>query len=162
MASLAPGNGWFPRRQPYGMRGSPNSRNDKVERRQTLRTSRNAVEVRRSGNAGILLAAAGSRHVQETTVKPVDLPASESVMTGKAATSMTAWDVLAAVLALLMWVGGMAAYAGGTLALGVPWTTLAVAMSAVQLLAAGLVVLLSFRVGRDPLPASERRSHAAD
>ena len=99
MASLAPGNGWFPRRQPYGLRGSPNSRNDKVERRQTLRTSRNAVEVRRSGNAGILLAAAGSRHVQETTVKPVDLPASESVMTGKAATSLPSMSTIAGAMA---------------------------------------------------------------
>ena len=158
MASLAPGNGWFPHRSPNSTLGAPSARNGKVARRQSIRERRNASEVPPVGNPVITHAATGA--VGGTISTKPDSPVSDPVNASRPATWAMAWGVLAAVVALLIWVGFMGAYVGGAVALGIPWTIVAVAMAAIHVLAAILIVLLCVRIGRNLLLSAAKRNQS--
>jgi hypothetical protein len=156
MASLAPGNGWFPHRA-YR---SPKAHNGKGVPRQPIRASRNVYEIRHTGIPIKSSTALGSR--RGIISKIVDLLVSESLKAGRTATWMLARGVFAAVLAVILWLGLMAAIVGGTAAFGVPWTTAAVAVVATHILAAILLILLGVRIGRNLLLSAERRNQATE
>jgi hypothetical protein len=156
MASLAPGNGWFPHRA-YG---SPQAYNGKAVPRQTIGTSRNVYEIRHIGIPVISRTAVGSG--RWIISKTLNLLVIESLKTGHTATWMLAWGVFAAVLTLILWLGFMAAIVGSAIAFGVPWTTVAVAVVAIHILAAILIILLGVRIGRNLLLSAEKRNQVAN
>ena len=150
MASLAPGNGWFPHRSYGSLRANAGN----AVRSQPVRASRNVPAVRFAGDPAISPAAAPS--VRTTISAVLDLFLIEDLKTGRAASQMLTWGVVATVLAIFIWVGCMSAYVGGAVALDVPWTTLTVAMTAVHILAAILIVLLCVRHGRKLLESAKQ------
>jgi hypothetical protein len=156
MASLAPGNGWFPHRA-YGSR---EAQYGKAVRRQAIRTSRNVYELQHIGIPVISPTAVGAGRGRISKI--LDLLEIEALKAGRAASWMLAWGVFAAVLALILWLGLMAAIVGGAVALGVSWTTAAVAVVATHILAAIVIILLGVRIGRNLLLSAEKRSQAAE
>ena len=140
MASLAPGNGWFPHR------GFPRNYNGRGARKQPVHGSGRIYELRRIGFPFIPTATASVAKGSGTSNIPNRL-ATTPIDDSRAAASMLAWGMFAAVLGLIVWVGLMAAYAGGVVAMGVPWTTVAVAMAGVHVLLGILLMLFFARIG---------------
>ena len=155
MASRAPGNGWFP----YRAHAAPQARNDNAVRRQALPAGRNVDEVRHSRIPLISPTAPGSGRA--ITSPLFDVLVMESLQAGRAAAWRFAWGVFAAVLALIIWVGLIAACAGVAVALGVPWTTLAAALTGIHVLFAILIILLWVRIGPPRLSSALTRKQTA-
>lgn len=156
MASLAPGNGWFPQRT-YG---SPKAHNGKGVPRQPIGGSRNLYQIRHIGIPIQSSTAVGSGTGRISKI--LDLLEIEDLKAGRTATWMLAWTVFSAVLGLILWLGLMAAVVGGAVALGVLWTTAAVAVIAIHILTAILIILLGVRIGRNLLLSAEKSNQAAD
>jgi hypothetical protein len=84
----------------------------------------------------------------------------ESLKVSRRAASMLAWGVVGVVLVVMMWVDCMAAFAGIAVAWGVPWITVAVAVTAIQILAAILIMRVGIRIGRNLRLSAANRSQA--
>ena len=141
MASLAPGNGWFPHRRTVS---HGNYSGSTTARRQAGQDGGNVYALRRFG----VFASLGKGGATGSVSSLPDLVAMNSSNDSRTAAAMLAWGVFAAVIALILWVGCIAAFAGGAVAMGVPWTTVAIALIAVHVLAGVLFLSFCSRVSR--------------
>jgi len=150
MASLAPGNGWFPHR-------TPSSRsNGYAERRLTAASNVYAFP----GTPNTLTAAnrwqAASRSSVATRLAA--LLVADSVKAGRTASWVLGWCLFSLVAASLVWLGLAGVLVAAALLHGVPWITVAVAATLIHALGATLAVLMAQRIGRRILLSAERRT----
>ena len=136
MASLAPGNGWFPHRA-YDARRSvyvpskPTSAGDNVY----LFPPTRAAPMRANPPHGPL-----ARLLAATIL--------EYTRAGRSAAWVIAWCLFGIALASMAWLALVGALLATALAMGVAWTTAVVALGAAHVLAATLAGLVGVRLGR--------------
>ena len=150
MASLAPGNGWFPHR-------TPSSRsNGYAERRLPLRAASNVYAFPGSSNTAANRWQAASRSSVATRLAA--LLVADSVKAGRTASWVLGWCLFSLVAASLIWLGLAGVLVAAALLHGVPWITVAVAAALIHGLGVTLAVLMSLRIGRGMLLSAEKRT----
>ena len=152
MSSLAPGNGWFPRRTPSSRYGGS------AERRLSLEAAGNVYAFPGTSNtlatANRWQAASGSA----IATRLAALLVADSIKAGRTATWVLGWSVFTLVLASLVWLGLASLLVAVALLNGVPWITVAAATTLIHMLGAALVVLMGLRIGRSMLHSAEKRT----
>jgi hypothetical protein len=147
MASLAPGNGWFPHRTP----GS--SKSTHAERPRTASSNVYAFPAARWQPSD--RKASGSALANRLAA----LLMAESLKTGRTVNWVLGWCMFSAVLASLVWLGLAGVLVAAALLIGIPWMTVAIAATLTQLLGTMLVVLMCRRIGRGLLLSMDKRRH---
>jgi len=156
MASLAPGNGWFPRRAYSSLRNG-----ESVERRRPLNGASNVYSFPGTPNTP---AAASRWHAARGSAVATRVAAvllADSIRAGRTARWMLGWGLFGLVAASLAWLGFAGVLVAAALLYGVPWATVAVAATLIHALAATLAVLMGLRIGRRILHSAERRNQLA-
>ena len=153
MASLAPGNGWFPHRTDASRRSASGPH------RQPGNTVSNVYPFPGFPNAldtGRWKAASGSAVANRLAT----LLVAESMKSGRTAGWVLGWTAFGLVLASVMWLGLATVLIAAALLIGVPWMTVAVAATLTHALGATLAVLMGLRIGRSILQSIEKRNQA--
>ncbi len=149
MASLAPGNGWFPNRNPErsqdARRGSPVIRN--------AATAESNVYAIRPARTSPATPPESERSFVSGALSPL---LANSVRSGRSASWIIGWCVFGLALASMAWVTMIGALFAAAITFGVPWMTAAVAFGAAHVLAAALAALVGVRVSRTLLPSQDR------
>lgn len=152
MASLAPGNGWFPHK------ANPSRHGGTPEYRLPLKSAGNVYAFPGTPNA---LARANRWRVAAEPAAATRLAAllvADSLKSGRTATWVLGWCLFTLVMATLVWLGLAGVLVAAALLYGVPWATVAVSATLVHVLGAALAVLMGRRIGRDLLVSLERRN----
>lgn len=152
MASLAPGNGWFPHRAHSSRQGGS------AERRLPLKTAGNVYAFPATPNnltADRWRAAASGPAV---ATRLAALLVADSIRAGRTARWALGWCLFGLVAASLVWMGVAGVLVAAALLHGLPWIMVAVAAILVHVLGATLAVLMGLRIGREILLSAERRS----
>lgn len=149
MASLAPGNGWFPHR------AHPSRSSGHAERRSPMKTASNVYAFPGTPNPLTARQAASGSAV---ATRLAALLVANSIRAGRTAGWVLGWCLFGLVLASLVWLGLAGVLIAAALLYGVPWVTVAVAATLTHILGAGLAVLMGLRIARGILLAGEKRS----
>jgi positive regulator of sigma E activity len=150
MASLAPGNGWYPRRTPPSRRGVI------AERRPAV--AGNVYAFPGTSNPFTLAnqwqAASGSA----VATRLAALLVADSIKAGRTVSWVLGWCVFGLVAGSLVWLGLTSVLVSTALLYGVPWITVAAAATLIHMLGAALVVMMGLRIGRRTLLSVEKRN----
>ena len=150
MASLAPGNGWFPRRTVSSRHG--------VSAERRLPAAGNVYAF--PGTSNTFAAAnrwqAGSGSAVATRLAA--LLVADSIKAGRSASWVLGWCLFSLVVASLVWLGLAGVLVAAALLHGVPWITVVVAAALIHALGAILVVMIGLRIGRRMLLSVEKRN----
>lgn len=149
MASLAPGNGWFPRRPPAS-RTSGNA-----DRRGLPAASNVYAFPERPGIAAAPRWDNASNAALATRL--ATLLVAESIKAGRTGGWVLGWCVFAIAMASLAWLGLAGALVAAALAIGVPWMTVAIAAAITHTLGIALWAILGVRFGRKAVASMERK-----
>jgi hypothetical protein len=135
MASLAPGNGWFPHR-------THGSAKNSHEHRRTAVSNVYAFPAARwqSSNPGTSRSALAGRLAT--------LLVAESLRAGRTVNWVLGWCLFGIALASLVWLGLAGVLVAAALLIGIPWSTVAIAATLTHLLGSILVVLVCRRIGK--------------
>ena len=148
MASLAPGNGWFPRR-PHA------SRTSGTADRSGLPTATNVYAF--PDRPGITVAPRWDDAAPASlATRFATLLVAESTKAGRTAGWVMGWCVLAIALVSLAWLGVAGALVAAALAIGMPWMTIMIAVAFAHTLGIGLFVIFGVRFGRKAVDSMER------
>lgn len=145
MASLAPGNGWFPNRNPER---SHESRRSSLPGRSAASDSnvyafpptRAGLPARPEIEDGLVNGAFSSLMARQDRA-------------GRSTSWIIGWCVFGLALASMAWIAMIGALFAAAIIFGVPWLTAAVAFGAAHVLAAALAALIGVRVSRTLLPS---------
>jgi hypothetical protein len=153
MASLAPGNGWFP--------------SQSSESRRQAGVARKAIAG--PGNVYPFPPARPAARLRMTAVDhrgPISRAAAsvllESTRRGRSSTWLLGWSAFGLVLATLAWLGLAGALFAAAIVAGVPWITAAGAFAAAHVLAATVATLVCVRVARNLLKAEKLQQLRAE
>ncbi len=138
MASLAPGNGWFPQRT-YDAR-----RSVYAVRKLATNPEDNVYEFPSVGPAVAPQTQAGGSVIGKAAAFLV----AEAAHAGRSGAWVLAWCIFALALTPIVWLGLVGALFAAAITFGVPWTTAAIAVGTAHLLAAALAVLVISRIGK--------------
>jgi hypothetical protein len=147
MASLAPGNGWFPHQA--------SRQSGPAQHPAPLQATGNVYAFpssRSFANRG--QAAPGPA----TAARLATLLLADSIKSGRTATWVFGWCLFTLVAATLVWLGLAGVLVAAALFYGVPWATVAVAATLIHALGAALAVLIARRIGRALLLSLETRN----
>ena len=148
MASLAPGNGWFPHR-------SPASRHSVAAERR-LTAASNVYAFPGTSNTAANRWQAASRSAVATRLAA--LLVADSIKAGRSASWVLGWCLFSLVVASLVWLGLAGVLVAAALLHGVPWITVAAAATLIHGLGVTLAVLMGLRIGRGMLLSAEKRT----
>jgi hypothetical protein len=153
MASLAPGNGWFPSQ-------SSESRRQAVVGRKVIPGQSNVYPFPPARPA------AGSGMTAADLRGPISRAAAsvllESARRGRSGAWLLGCTAFGLVLATLAWMGLAGALFAAAIVAGVPWITAAGAFAAAHVLAATVATLVCVRVARNLLKAEKLQQLRAD
>ncbi len=134
MASLAPGNGWFPQRTHGSAKSSherPRTAVSNVYAFPAARWQPSDPGAARSALAGRLAA----------------LLVAESLKAGRSVNWVLGWCLFGIAVGSLVWLGVAGVLVAAAHLIGIPWTTVAIAATLTHLLGTLLVVLVCRRIG---------------
>jgi len=154
MASLAPGNGWFPHR-------IHSSRHNGGAERQPVAVNGNVYAFPRTSAA---LASANRAQVAAGPAVATRLAAlllADSLKSGRTATWVLGWCFVTLVVAAVLWLSLAGALVAAALFYGVPWASVVLAATLIHALGAVLAVLMGRRIGRALLLSLEKRNQLA-
>lgn len=143
MASLAPGNGWFPHRTHGSAKSSHEHRRAAVSNVYAFPAARwqpSDPTASRSALANRLAA----------------LLVAESLKAGRSVNWVLGWCLFGIALGSLVWLGVAGGLVAAALLIGIPWTTVAIAAALTHLLGSILVVLVCRRIGGALLRSLEK------
>ena len=138
MASLAPGNGWFPQRA-YDAR-----RSVYAVRKLATNPGGKVYEFPPVGPGATPRARAGVSVIGKIAA----LLAAEATHAGRGAAWALTWCIFALALSSMVWLALVGGLFAAALTIGVPWTAAAIAVGATHLLAAALAILVAVRIGK--------------
>jgi hypothetical protein len=143
MASLAPGNGWFPHR--------------------THGSGKNSHEQRRTAASNVYaFPSARWQPSSPRASRPAladrlgTLLMAESLRAGRTVNWVLGWCLFGIAVASLVWLGLAGVLVAAALLIGIPWSTVAIAATLTHLLGSILVVLVCRRIGRALLLSLEK------
>ena len=149
MASLAPGNGWFPNRNSERShdprRGSPPIRSAAFGENNvySFPPARTDAPARPEAERGFVTGALSSLLAQWDR-------------SGRSASWIVGWCVFGLALASMAWITMIGALFAAAIIFGVPWMTAAAAFGAAHVFVAALAALVGVRVSRTLLASLQR------
>lgn len=134
MASLAPGNGWFPHRTHGSAKSSHKRQRTVVSNVYAFPAARWQPSDPRAARSAI-------------SSRLAALLVAESLKAGRTVNWVLGWCFFGIALASLVWLGLTGVLVAAALLNGIPWTTVAIAATLTHLLGLLLIVLVCRRIG---------------